>query len=75
RDTHRATWGLGETGAAGPSGSPYGDAPGHVCLAVVGTGVADACTVETGAADRAANMDLFARHLLARFEAALAARA
>ena len=26
----RASWGLCETGAAGPSGSPYGDAPGHV---------------------------------------------
>lgn len=30
RGSHRATWGIAESGAAGPSGSPYGDAPGHV---------------------------------------------
>src|ERR1700719_4733566 len=29
-----ATWGLGETGATGPSGNRYGDPPGHTCLAV-----------------------------------------
>ena len=63
RDSHRATWGICETGAAGPAGSPYGDAPGHVCVAVVGA-TAEARTVATGAADRVANMDLFARHLL-----------
>ena len=31
-----ATWGLAETGAAGPTGNRYGDAPGHACLAVAG---------------------------------------
>ncbi len=31
-----ATWGLSETGAAGPSGNRYGDAPGHSCMAVSG---------------------------------------
>src|SRR5271156_1706446 len=29
RDRLHAEWGLAETGAAGPSGSPYGDPPGH----------------------------------------------
>ncbi len=32
----KATWGLSETGAAGPDGNRYGDAAGHTCTAVVG---------------------------------------
>jgi len=66
----RATWGLAESGAAGPSASPYGDAPGHVCLAVIG---AAPCTrtIETGEGDRALNMDLFARQLLKLFDEVL----
>src|SRR5205823_11020717 len=31
-----ATWGLGETGAAGPTGNRYGDAPGHTRVGVAG---------------------------------------
>ena len=31
-----ATWGLAETGAAGPTGNSYGDAAGHSCFAVAG---------------------------------------
>src|ERR1700761_9503427 len=31
-----ATWGLGETGATGPTGNRYGDAAGHTCIAVTG---------------------------------------
>ena len=54
-----ATWGLSETGAAGPTGNPYGDAAGHSCLAVSGP-LELAFTLETGDADRAANMDAFA---------------
>lgn len=54
-----ATWGLAETGASGPTGNPYGDAPGHTCLAVSGTRER-VRTLETGAADRADNMDAFA---------------
>lgn len=54
-----ATWGIGETGAAGPTGNRYGDAPGHSCLAVDGLRAAST-TIETGSADRAANMALFA---------------
>jgi PncC family amidohydrolase len=63
RESHRATWGICESGAAGPSGSPYGDAPGHVCVAVAGA-VTASRTVETGDADRVSNMDVFARQLL-----------
>lgn len=70
RDSHGASWGLGETGATGPTGNRYGDAAGHVCLAVVGV-VAESRTVETADADRAANMDGFARQLLQLFEATL----
>lgn len=70
RQQLRATWGLAESGAAGPSASPYGDAPGHVCLAVAGAATTTR-TVATGEAERALNMDLFARHLLALFEAVL----
>jgi len=59
RENFGATWGLSETGAAGPTGNPYGDAAGHSCLAVSGP-VETAFTLETGEADRAANMDAFA---------------
>ena len=72
RDMHRASWGISESGAAGPSGSPYGDAPGHVCIAVVGAASVSK-TIATGNDDRAANMDLFARHLLVLFEETLLA--
>ena len=73
RDSHRASWGIGESGAAGPSPSPYGDAPGRVCIAVVGATTLSR-TIETGSNDRAANMDLFARHLLLMFEEILLGR-
>jgi nicotinamide-nucleotide amidase len=59
RENFGATWGLSETGAAGPTGNPYGDAAGHSCLAVSGP-VELAFTLETGDPDRAANMDAFA---------------
>jgi PncC family amidohydrolase len=36
RERLSATWGLAETGAAGPTGNRYGDAAGHACLAVTG---------------------------------------
>ena len=67
RENLRASWGIGESGAAGPAGSPYGDAPGHVCVAVVGK-VAVSRTIETGNADRPHNMDIFARQLLRLFD-------
>jgi nicotinamide-nucleotide amidase len=53
-----ASWGLGETGATGPTANRYGDAAGHSCMAVVGTGER-AITLETGSADRRANMREF----------------
>ena len=54
-----ADWGIGETGASGPTGNRYGDPPGHSCIAVSGP-VERAITVATGDADRAANMEAFA---------------
>jgi PncC family amidohydrolase len=62
-----ATWGLSETGASGPTGNRYGDAPGHACIAVSGP-VEAVITVETGSADREANMSEFARRALALLE-------
>jgi nicotinamide mononucleotide (NMN) deamidase PncC len=59
REQFAATWGLSETGAAGPTGNPYGDAAGHTCLAVSGP-VEQAFTLETGQGDRYANMVAFA---------------
>jgi PncC family amidohydrolase len=57
------TWALAETGATGPTGNRYGDAAGHACIALVG-GAERAVTLETGAADRVANMRAFARAAL-----------
>jgi PncC family amidohydrolase len=54
-----ASWGLAETGAAGPTGNPYGDAAGHSCIAIAGVAEV-ALTLETGSADRLANMRAFA---------------
>ena len=66
RDRLGATWGLAETGAAGPSSNRYGDSPGHSCLAVAGP-VARVRTLEPGAADREANMWAFADAALSLF--------
>src|SRR5487761_2507605 len=54
-----ASWGLAETGAAGPSGNSYGDSPGHSCIAIAGV-AEEVITLETGKADRVANMRAFA---------------
>jgi len=62
-----ATWGLAETGASGPTGNRYGDAPGHACIAVAGP-VQAAITVETGSAEREANMWTFAAKALELLE-------
>jgi nicotinamide-nucleotide amidase len=59
RERFGATWGLAETGAAGPTGNRYGDAPGHTCVAIAGPMEA-AITIETGSEDRWANMQAFA---------------
>jgi nicotinamide-nucleotide amidase len=60
RENLGATWGLSETGAAGPTGNGYGDASGHTCVAISGP-VETAITVETSSNDRAANMEAFAK--------------
>ena len=59
REQFAATWGLSETGAAGPTGNGYGDAAGHSCIAVSGP-FDHALTLETGDGDRSANMYAFA---------------
>jgi len=59
RERFGATWGVSETGAAGPTGNGYGDAAGHTCIAVSGP-VEHVITLETGQSDRAANMVAFA---------------
>jgi nicotinamide-nucleotide amidase len=64
RERLGTTWGLAETGAAGPSGNSYGDAPGHSCFAVSGP-VELVRTLETGSADRVTNMRVFAATALA----------
>ena len=61
----KATWGLSETGAAGPDGNRYGDAAGHSCMAVVGLEREVSHTIETGIDDREANMRRFAEQALA----------
>jgi PncC family amidohydrolase len=64
------TWGLSETGASGPSGNRYGDAPGHACIAVSGP-VDAVITLETGSADREANMWTFARTAIELLESCM----
>src|SRR6204780_676139 len=59
RERLSATWGLGETGATGPTGNRYGDKAGHTCIAVTGSGFSRAITLETGTDDRLANMRAF----------------
>jgi PncC family amidohydrolase len=54
-----ADWGIGETGAAGPTGGRYGNAAGTACIAIAGR-IERATTVTTGSSDRVANMYAFA---------------
>lgn len=67
-----ADWGIAETGAAGPAGNRYGDAAGHACIAIDGP-VKMVRTIETGSADRAANMRVFAAGLFALLAEAISA--
>lgn len=67
-----ATWGLGEAGAAGPTGNRYGHAAGHGVFAVAGP-VTLARTIETGSTDRADNMRVFGVTLLGMLVEALEA--
>ncbi len=63
RERLGATWGLAESGAAGPTGNRYGDPAGHSCIAVAGP-AERAVTVRTESADRPANMRIFAARAL-----------
>ena len=59
RQRFGASWGLAETGAAGPTGNSYGDSAGHSCIAIAGS-AEEAITIETGSTDRPENMRAFA---------------
>jgi nicotinamide-nucleotide amidase len=70
RDRFKATWGLGETGAAGPTGNRYGDPAGHAWVAISGPRE-QANRIRTGNSDRVANMHAFAAAALQLFEESL----
>ena len=65
-----ATWGLGETGAAGPTGNRYGDPAGHAWVAVAGPRE-DTLRLATKHDARLANMHAFAAAALELFEQCL----
>jgi nicotinamide mononucleotide (NMN) deamidase PncC len=71
RERFQGTWALAETGATGPSGNAYGDAPGHSCIAISGP-IERVITLETGSADRVGNMRAFAAAALDLLADALA---
>ena len=70
REALGTTWALSETGASGPTGNRYGDLAGHACFAVAGP-VEQVTTLETGSADREANMWVFAKSALDLLEQCL----
>jgi PncC family amidohydrolase len=59
RERFNATWGIGETGAAGPKGNRYGDPAGHAYVAVSGD-LEKAVRIQTRTANRMKNMHAFA---------------
>lgn len=59
RQLYQADWGIGETGATGPSGNPYGDVPGVGWVACSGSTEVTA-ELQTGSNDRESNMFEFA---------------
>lgn len=71
REKLNTTWGLSETGAAGPTGNAYGDAAGHTCVAISGENLNLEETLETGDNDREANMQTFAITALQLLQKAL----
>lgn len=70
RERFRASWGLAETGAAGPTGNSYGDPAGHTCLAVDGPVLREQM-LRTGSDDRAGNMIVFAMAALLLLDQAI----
>ena len=59
RERLSATWGLAETGTAGPTGSRYGFTAGRVAVAIAGP-MEKCLVIETGHGDRVVNMQAFA---------------
>ena len=70
RERFQAHWGLGETGAAGPTGNRYGDPAGHTCIAVAGA-VRVSRTLRTNRSERLENMYAFAAAALTLLEEVL----
>jgi PncC family amidohydrolase len=71
RERHgNVSWGLAETGAAGPLGNSYGDPAGLTCMAVAGP-VNLSRVLQTGRDDRLENMWAFAAASLELFIQAL----
>ncbi len=64
-------WGVGETGATGPTGNRYGDAAGHACIAVIGPSFERALTIETRHGGREPNMWTFTLAALELLERAV----
>lgn len=64
-------WILAESGATGPTGNRYGDAPGHACFAILGPGMERTFTLETGEDNRFDNMIRFASFGLGQLTDAL----
>ena len=73
RERLATTWGISETGVAGPTGSRYGYPPGHTAIAVSGP-VDAARIVRTDSDDRVKNMYAFARSTLELFAETLQKR-
>src|SRR3954451_11431627 len=67
RNRFSSDWGISETGATGPTGNRYGDAAGHSCMGIAGASQQLAMRLETGSADRLANMHTFASTALKFF--------
>ncbi len=65
-----ATWGIAELGAAGPTGTPYGHAPGTSVIGISGP-VNAAITVETFSENREENMTRFTEAALILFNTTL----
>lgn len=72
RDRMGTDWGIGETGATGPTGNRYGDPAGHSCIAIAGP-AERVITISTGSDDREGNMWAFARAALDLLREAVAA--
>jgi len=73
RQRFGTTWAISEIGAAGPTGSRYGDPPGTSCIAVAGP-AERALIIRTGNPDRVTNMRAFAAKALDLFSECLASR-